>query len=309
MRVFLTLTMCLFMATAAAQHHCDSETQYEKDGVCCKMCGPGYKMRNLGTCDEPLCDPCAENEYQDKYTKEDKCERQPYCDPNKNFASPVHQNTKKTTCVCKEGFYCSTKECLFCIEHSTCTPGSGVQIKGSQTSDTVCQKCPEGTYSNETSKEAVCNKWTECDSGYEIYQQGTDKSDNTCVYRRTHIALYCIIALLLLGAVAAVILLYRKKSGYVTGTAKGFMERLNNEDEKTPDVRIPVIRMPVENEDELSVPEMSTEDHGATLNGNYVAQEFGKAEVVSRQESQTGSVVSVTRGGQHPLTEGSLVIC
>ena len=43
----------------------------------------------------------------------------------------------------------------------------------------------------------------------------------------------------------------------------------------------------MENEDELSVPEMSTEDHGITENGNFVAQELGKVEVLSRQESQT----------------------
>jgi len=47
------------------------------------------------------------------------------------------------------------------------------------------------------------------------------------------------------------------------------------------------LRTPVENEDELSVPEMSTEDHGITENGNFVAQELGKVEVLSRQESQT----------------------
>lgn len=41
-------------------------------------------MSSLGNCLEPQCRDCEDGDYQDKFTKEAKCLRQPYCDPRKS---------------------------------------------------------------------------------------------------------------------------------------------------------------------------------------------------------------------------------
>lgn len=120
-------------------------------------------MSSLGTCLEPQCQECRENEYQDKYTRESKCQLQPYCDrsktnsakllfscrvidvclgfqhrvqlvtvllPDTNFQAADHDTKKRTTCICKVGFHCSGEECMICVPHSTCGPGHGVHSKG-----------------------------------------------------------------------------------------------------------------------------------------------------------------------------------
>lgn len=125
----------------------------------------GTYMRTTSTCQEPQCVPCRSSEYQDKYTKEDKCIKQPYCDASKtwwqtkekktlidtdtfidvarrttlsilftdlHFQAPVNVRTKKSICLCKEGFHCSTTECTTCVPHKTCEPGFGVQSKGTK---------------------------------------------------------------------------------------------------------------------------------------------------------------------------------
>ncbi|KAM4562759.1 tumor necrosis factor receptor superfamily member 5 [Odontesthes bonariensis] len=295
MHLRLLFTWSVLIAVAAAQLHCDPVTQYEKDGQCCDMCSPGNKMLPHSTCTVPACEACGKNEYQDKYTKDDKCKLQRYCDPNKNYEVAVHKSTEtKTTCMCKQGFHCSSRDCMTCVQDSACGPGFQVQLKGNQTHDTVCQECPHGTYSNESSRDGVCKKWTECEAGYHVEQSGTDISDNQCAeMERSHLIVICIPVLIACLFVAGFIFyLCRNKSTYVKGTAKGCVDCLTTEDELQR-VATQELRTPVENEDELSVPEMSTEDHGITENGNFVAQELGKAEVLSRQESQTHGVYEV----------------
>uniref|UniRef100_A0A8C6NLJ1 TNFR-Cys domain-containing protein n=1 Tax=Nothobranchius furzeri TaxID=105023 RepID=A0A8C6NLJ1_NOTFU len=144
----------------ASSQLCDPQTQYPRDGQCCSMCPPGTRMQSSSSCLDAVCDPCGTNEYQDKYTTDSKCKRQPYCDPNTNFESPVEQSmTVKTICMCKDGFHCSGKECITCTKHSTCQPGYEVVSEGSQTSDTICRPCPSGTFFSPTSRK--CEKWTE----------------------------------------------------------------------------------------------------------------------------------------------------
>uniref|UniRef100_A0A3Q4BIS4 TNFR-Cys domain-containing protein n=1 Tax=Mola mola TaxID=94237 RepID=A0A3Q4BIS4_MOLML len=263
--------------TAAAQPTCDPLTQYEKLGLCCKKCGPGTSMTSLGTCLEPQCQLCEKNEYQDNYNIEPKCQRQPYCDPNKNFQVPTHDSKRQTICLCKEGFHCSTKECITCVPHTACEPGLGVLAKGNHTLDTRCATCTEGTFSDEKSVDGVCKKWTECGIGQYLHQSGTDRSDNVCGE----------LSLLPSGAMW----LARSERNY----GKAIVLITNPTDAAEEETSLPigqssqeesVFRTPVEDEDQLSQ-EMSTVDVVLTDRGNFVTQEKGKSEVLSRQESQT----------------------
>uniref|UniRef100_A0A3B5M8G8 TNFR-Cys domain-containing protein n=1 Tax=Xiphophorus couchianus TaxID=32473 RepID=A0A3B5M8G8_9TELE len=155
---------------SAAQGFCDPTTQYEVNDQCCKKCRPGTKM-TINNCSNPICEPCGPDEYQETYTTEIKCEPQPYCDPNKNLYTGVHDSTKKAVCLCKQGFHCSSEYCETCSPHKQCGPGEGVESKGDQTHDTVCQPCVEGTFSNETS---MSDRYQTTDVA------GTNRSDTVC---------------------------------------------------------------------------------------------------------------------------------
>uniref|UniRef100_A0A3Q4BIU0 TNFR-Cys domain-containing protein n=1 Tax=Mola mola TaxID=94237 RepID=A0A3Q4BIU0_MOLML len=263
------LDMCFSRQdTAAAQPTCDPLTQYEKLGLCCKKCGPGTSMTSLGTCLEPQCQLCEKNEYQDNYNIEPKCQRQPYCDPNKNFQVPTHDSKRQTICLCKEGFHCSTKECITCVPHTACEPGLGVLAKGNHTLDTRCATCTEGTFSDEKSVDGVCKKWTECGIGQYLHQSGTDRSDNVCgelCTKKTEMPR------------EAIVLITNPTDAAEEETSLPIGQSSQEES---------VFRTPVEDEDQLSQ-EMSTVDVVLTDRGNFVTQEKGKSEVLSRQESQT----------------------
>ncbi|XP_020506994.2 tumor necrosis factor receptor superfamily member 5 [Labrus bergylta] len=295
------LLICAFLVITAGQPHCNPENQYEKNGQCCKMCVPGTRMSSIGTgtCDEPQCVDCGENEYQDAYTIERNCQRQPFCDPNKNFKHIVHENKKKKTiCMCEQGFHCSSKECITCVPHTVCPPGEGAKLKGSHTHDTVCETCPVGTFSSESSWDSVCQKWTECESDYHIKEAGTAKSDNICEKdSRLYgigIGIGILILIVLIGVVCYKVLV---KRGQAEGKFKSCVEPCWGEKHEplrevkavNPTEEESMLQeecnkiTPEENEDDQSLEESS--DVRFTVNGQRVQQD-SKTEHVSQEESQ-----------------------
>ncbi|XP_041802588.1 tumor necrosis factor receptor superfamily member 5 isoform X2 [Chelmon rostratus] len=313
MMVMMMMMMWAFTSLAAAQ--CDPQTQYARGGECCKMCGPGTSMSSLGTCLEPQCQECRENEYQDKYTRESKCQLQPYCDRNTNFQAADHDTKKRTTCICKVGFHCSGEECMICVPHSTCGPGHGVHSKGNHTHDTVCQNCPDGTYSDEDSLDGICKKWTECEKGQHIQHIGTDVSDAICETSRTHLTVILAVLFAVFVVFTAGFMFWRCKDKQDNAKGKGCVESCLGETHEPLKEATGLITTPTEPVDEEyctsgSMPE-SSQDEGfqrtpeenedepsqemshdvlLTENGKIVTQENGKAEVLSRQESQTQTI-------------------
>ncbi|XP_037627859.1 tumor necrosis factor receptor superfamily member 5 isoform X2 [Sebastes umbrosus] len=307
--LLVTMMMWDFMAMTAAQPRCDPLTQYEKHGECCKMCGPGTRMSSSNSCLDPQCTECMDNEYQDKYTNESMCKRQPYCDPNSNFEVVHMSKTKKSTCMCKEGFHCSSRECITCVSHTTCKAGHGAQYKGNHNRDTVCQNCTGGTFSNDESWDGVCKKWTECMDGHRIQQKGTDVSDNICEgTSRTHV-IAAVCGIVVIGILVAIIFFYcvcKGKQGDAEGKVKACFKCLEDQSEPVllRETRV-VITNPTTEEESLMpelqssqeeagvmTPEENEDEHSQDLavlteNGNYVTQENGKSTILSRQESQT----------------------
>jgi len=52
---------------------------------------------------------------------------------------------------------------------------------GTPESDTVCKRCPEGFFSNETSSKAACLKHTNCSAlGFKTALKGNAVRDNIC---------------------------------------------------------------------------------------------------------------------------------
>ncbi|XP_061591361.1 tumor necrosis factor receptor superfamily member 5 [Cololabis saira] len=275
------------LALAAAQPRCDPLTQYvDMFGQCCNLCGPGTKMRAKDSCTNPTCENCGEGEYQDKYNRESKCKLQPYCDPNKNFdVTHPKDKTTEAICMCKRGFHCSSMACITCVSHKACPAGSGVVSRGNQTHDTECRTCQHGKFSNVSSKDAACQEWKKCSDGYEVEEEGTDVSDTVCAGKmRSHWIVIIVVSALV--GVAAVALfawkLFKNKSRFMKETTKGCVECLGPESE-APKEEEP-LKTPVEEDEDC---------HGMSENGNFVTQELGKVEVLSRQESQMETMCEI----------------
>ncbi|KAK2851871.1 hypothetical protein Q5P01_008147 [Channa striata] len=302
----LAAALLLVTVLSAAQPQCDPLTQYESGGQCCMMCGQGTSMSQISTCFNPQCDPCLDNEYQDGYTREPKCERQPYCDQHKNFEVVDNPSkTVKSICLCKAGFHCSDGTCITCVPHTECKPGEEAASVGNHTHDT---------------------KWTECGDGYHIRTNGTAHADKICEKTsRIHLAVCfsavaCVILILVAG------LVYWLCRGKVKGSVKVCVESCHP---KEPNERLdgnyrpitePILaeeteKKPMLSEQFSTQEEGSTHEEGSTQeghgmtpeenmdeeslelcnrteNGKILTQEKGKSETLSRQESQPHTVTN-----------------
>ncbi|XP_054912843.1 tumor necrosis factor receptor superfamily member 5 [Poeciliopsis prolifica] len=308
----LLLLLTVRMGVSAAQSYCDPITQYEDNGECCMKCQPGTKM-TVKNCGTPTCEPCGLDEYQETYTTENKCEAQPYCDPNKNMNAGVHDTKKKAVCLCKQGFHCSSEYCETCIPHKQCGPGEGVTSEGDQKHDTVCHPCVKGTFSNVTSMYDSCIEHTKCPLDSSVQEAGTDRSDTVCVKNRVHIIVGSVMGIFGVACCIFGVFLYcQRKSNSEKGTKLDSVESIGptaiyrpNEPHEEASL-FPGPQTPVENEDR-SIPSQedtrsfcamslgSAGEHGRSENGKIVCsvEEEGKVARLPRQESQISSSSTV----------------
>lgn len=299
------VSMLLLWASAvlaAADPLCDPVTQYLSNGECCQKCEPGTSMVSRD-CRNPVCKGCDKNEYMDRYNTEQMCERQPSCDLNSNFKWPESTSTtQQHQCLCKEGFHCSSVSCLTCVPHRECEPGSGASVIGGQTQDTVCEPCPDGTFSDEKSWNGTCKKRTQCTFGI------TPKDhENEC--ERWHVIAIAVVTVLAVGVAIAVALFFVKRKGKTghelsntpddpkTGTYKNGDLHIVDIEEKEEEHRL--ITNPTEDGNSIGSPYQEThypsgcpeetEDVVFTANGNVLSQD-GKEYVVSQPETQAIAV-------------------
>ncbi|XP_062314830.1 tumor necrosis factor receptor superfamily member 5 isoform X2 [Osmerus eperlanus] len=287
---------------------CDPATQYPFGNDCCQMCGPGTKMKSIPVCEDAQCEPCPENEYQDAYTRDKVCQRQPYCDTNKNFEFK-HNKTKmsRVNCRCKPGYHCNSKDCLVCVPHTKCEPGSGVVSRGTDREDTQCQVCPPNTFSNDTSAVSECLKHTICGGNTET--EGTNESDTICVSRVSPwVIAIIIVAVVLTVVVLPGILFWKHAPGPTKGKVKKFfglcgwtsvfepMQKDNPRNMEAEEFINVTPEEPGHPEREFSALEtMAVEDEevgqpGETEQGHQVAQEDGRVQIITHPVSQMNSL-------------------
>ncbi|OXB82968.1 UNVERIFIED_CONTAM: hypothetical protein H355_009878 [Colinus virginianus] len=147
--------------------------------VMCNQCPPGsYVKQHCTAVSATVCAPCPDQYYAEDWNSNDECQ---YCSAVCKELQYVKQectSTQDRVCECVEGRYL---ELEFCLKHTECPPGFGVAQPGTPESDTVCKRCPEGFFSNETSSKAVCQKHTNCSAlGFKLALKGNAVRDNIC---------------------------------------------------------------------------------------------------------------------------------
>ncbi|XP_078063324.1 tumor necrosis factor receptor superfamily member 5-like [Mustelus asterias] len=197
---------------------CCGPAKYLNDGECCSMCPPGTRVfkhctRNV----DATCKCCTDGEYTEQPNSFEKCLSCKVCDHELGLqVQYACTYTDNTICGPREGYFCIDRYCHMGRKHKTCPPGEGVKEKGTQFEDTVCEGCPEGTYSNNDSSTHTCEKWTVCE---EIKQKqvtlGTARTDTVCEEEksRTVVIIAAVIVPVLLIIAGPVLLYLCKKKG------------------------------------------------------------------------------------------------
>ncbi|KAM4735269.1 tumor necrosis factor receptor superfamily member 6B-like [Anableps anableps] len=144
----------------------------------CKKCRPGTHLTvHCTATTDTQCEPCKNAHYTELWNYLPRCLYcNNFCTQNQEVeteCSPVNNRV----CRCKTGFYMMED---FCVRHTECSPGHGVQTIGTPTKDTVCEKCPKGYFSNSSSALDPCVKHQNCSGGTVMLLHGSAFHDTVC---------------------------------------------------------------------------------------------------------------------------------
>ncbi|XP_059808210.1 tumor necrosis factor receptor superfamily member 5-like [Hypanus sabinus] len=178
---YLNLMLSLVLMEASHVDDC-TEWEYTHNGWCCPSCEAGMRVSEHCTRQfSTQCEQCPDGEYSDRYTGSDKCLECKPCDQELGLQTKENCTaTRNTICEPREGYYC-IDSCQMAGKHTECPPGEGVKEKGTPFNDTVCEKCPHGTFSSEASTTEECKNWTVCETlKLKQVEPGSAEADVKC---------------------------------------------------------------------------------------------------------------------------------
>ncbi|NXX16428.1 TNR8 factor, partial [Podargus strigoides] len=145
-------------------HSCDTLENWfydETSQTCCYRCPPGYVKKKACPRDpDKDCRRCG----PEQYVNEAQCDACVSCAKEHDLVEikPCSLNSSRV-CECRPGLFCQTtvtNSCSRCQQHTVCTPGFGVKVRGTSKTDVICEKCPAGTFSDQNSSTDICKPHT-----------------------------------------------------------------------------------------------------------------------------------------------------
>ncbi|KAM8840418.1 tumor necrosis factor receptor superfamily member 6B [Spinachia spinachia] len=182
------LPLLLLCVRVAAQVHGDAvplRTYRDTDPVTgallvCDRCPPGFYLRSTCTVtSKSVCAQCPPGSFTELWNYIGKCLRCGVCDHNQVVKTPCAAHSD-CQCECKHGHYRKGAYDM-CRRHSECASGHEVLSPGTADEDTVCQSCPNGTYSDTVSALHNCTRHRGCDvPGTQMVLKGSSWHDSVC---------------------------------------------------------------------------------------------------------------------------------
>ncbi|XP_075047802.1 tumor necrosis factor receptor superfamily member 14-like [Mixophyes fleayi] len=206
------LIIILYLAMLKTIVFCCNPGEYYINDVCCPMCPPGnvVSVHCTTAISSTSCVPCIEGTYMDHPNGETKCLRCRDCDIGAGLVVKSKCTyTSDAVCQCTDGYFCSaddTLQCDLCQQYRTCEPGQYIKALGTMRTDTVCEDCPPGHFSNK-SMSSSCTPWTECSV---VKKPGSSTSDPICG-RRSRLSLIGSVIVCIVVAMYVIVLAREKE--------------------------------------------------------------------------------------------------
>ncbi|AWO96889.1 putative tumor necrosis factor receptor superfamily member 11B-like [Scophthalmus maximus] len=144
----------------------------------CAKCPPGTHMTAHCTASTPTgCAPCRSEHFTELWNYLPRCLYcNNICSENQEVETECSPMSNRV-CRCTDGFYWAND---FCVRHSECEPGQGVQAKGTSQTNTVCEPCSNDSFSSSSFALETCVKHQECASGKTELLPGSVYHDTVC---------------------------------------------------------------------------------------------------------------------------------
>ncbi|NXI49243.1 TNR8 factor, partial [Chloroceryle aenea] len=170
-------------------HSCNTLENWfydETSRSCCYQCPPGYVKKKACPRDPGEdCMSCGPEQYVDEESQKPRCDACVSCaDDDLVEKKPCSFNSSRV-CECRAGLFCQTSArdtCTRCQQHTVCKPGFGVKVRGTSTNDVTCEKCPSGTFSDQSSSTDTCKPHTNCAKLNKVtLREGNATHDQVCL--------------------------------------------------------------------------------------------------------------------------------
>ncbi|XP_049437736.1 tumor necrosis factor receptor superfamily member 14-like isoform X1 [Epinephelus fuscoguttatus] len=160
---------------------CCREKEYAtSNGECCPMCHEGTVVkRDCTPFSGTRCVPCVNGTYMNQPNGLNKCFPCTSCDQGL-FAKQQCTATRDTVCGVLEGYFCKLRDdtgCSLAQKHTPCESGHRIKTPGTSTSDTECEPCQHGFFSEHG---VNCTAWTICSETQVKTHEGDAHSDVVC---------------------------------------------------------------------------------------------------------------------------------
>ncbi|KAJ8013204.1 hypothetical protein DPEC_G00050850 [Dallia pectoralis] len=145
----------------------------------CDQCPPGTAVLTHCTADTPTaCVPCPDRTFSEHWHWGESCQFCTSVCKERQLVRRECNSTHDQLCECAPGHHLQVE---FCIKHNACKPGFGVTAPGTPESDTVCETCPRGHFSNRLSASQPCVPHRNCSQlGLKTLRHGTSTQDTLC---------------------------------------------------------------------------------------------------------------------------------
>ncbi|KAL4601515.1 tumor necrosis factor receptor superfamily member 5-like isoform X1 [Arapaima gigas] len=209
-RSFKTLwtALLLFLLLKCGCNACGS-AEYRIGQECCPLCAPGTHVYRHCTFDTSTsCVPCTGSTFTDHPNGVTKCTSCTVCDQGLGVKTAKECTASSdTVCGVLEGNYCVDpyeRGCRAAEKHTTCKPGQFIKRPGTEYTDTVCESCPDNSYSNGSS--TACTPHTDCEAKkLPTVRLGDRTSDTQCGDKSRHRITSVLVPATLVVVVAVVV--------------------------------------------------------------------------------------------------------